>query len=202
MLAAAGAATVATALAVWVVPAFSGGTSGQWTWVSGPVLHDDGLGTAILTAHNASGEQQTVSVRAINPNGTTVDPSGSGGLTIPPGQNTQFSYDCSSGFGCSRVYELTTSSDDVVVGLAYDLIESTGVAWNGNVPPGGFTVFGPNQESVPSNVQAIAGGTAAIQTDTAKLQTENAALKADVAKLRKDAKKMRKQLKKVLKAVR
>lgn len=210
-VAAAAIAAVAAALALWVVPAFSGGAPGEWTWVSGQVFADGtpDTGTAILTAYNGSSDPQQVTVRAINPNGTTVAPTGPATQTIAPGATLQFGWDCAVGFGCVRVFELRTQSPDVVAGLIYDEPETTGTSYTGLVAPGGFQVFGPNQGSTASTVQTISGAAGALQTDTAKLQSDNATLKADTAalqvdtaKLRKDNKQLKKRLKQVLKAVR
>jgi hypothetical protein len=219
----AGVTAVAAALVLWVVPAFSGGTAGQWTWVSGTIVTDDETSAAQLIAYNGSSESQEVSARAINPNGSTVASSPAGTATVQPGRTAGFTWDCSSGFGCARVYELTTPSDDVVVSLVYDEFDTTGLTYRGLVPPGGFTVFGPDQESAASTVVAVNGATAALQTKTAALQDDTAGLKNDTAELktdiatlqtdvgglkndtaqlRKGNEKLKKQLKRVLKAVR
>ena len=210
-LAAAGIAAVAAALVVWVVPAFSGGTAGKWTWVSGAVFQDNApdFGTAVMVAYNGGSEPQEVTVRGIEPGGATVAPTTSATATIQPGKASQWSWDCVSGFGCQHVYELTTASDDVVPSLIIDEVATTGLTYAGLVPPGAFTVFGPDGNTVDSTAQSVSGATAALQAeadslqgDAAQVKADTAQLKADTAKLRKDNKKLRKQLKRVLKAVR
>jgi hypothetical protein len=212
-------------MVIWVVPAFSGGSAGEWTWVSGQVFTDNlpDNGTGVMTAYNGSSSPQTVSVRAINPNGTSATPTTPASATVDPGETESWSWDCSSGLGCARVFELRTQSPDVVPSVIYDEVETTGLLYGGLVPPSGFVVFGPDQSSTAASTQAISGATAALEAktddlqaktaalqddtaklkaDTAALQDGNAALQANSAKLQKTAKKLKKQLKKVLKAVR
>lgn len=211
MFAAAAVAAIAVALAAWVVPAFSGGTSGQWTWVSGPVFQDNApdFGTAVMTAYNGGAQPADVTVRGINPNGTNAAPTLAATATIPAGETRQWSWDCSTGFGCLRTFELTTASQDVVPSVIFDTVETTGLTYTGLVPPGGFIVFGPNGASAAAGVQAIAGATAAVQADTAQLRADSTAVKSDTttvksdtAQLRRTLKKVRKQLKKIQRAVR
>jgi hypothetical protein len=229
MLAGAGLAAVVAALAIWVVPAFSGGTANEWTWVSGTILSDNTSGSTILVAYNESSADEQVTVKATNLNGTTTSPSSPATATIPAGQVAQWGWDCSIGFGCPRVYELHTHSADVVPSLLYDENDASQLL-TGLVSPGDFQVFGPNQLSTAATDQNISNAnaffqaeiqdlqgktadlqdkTAALQGDTTKLKSDTAALEAgnatlqgDTAQLRKTSKKLQKQLKKVLKAVR
>ena len=227
----AGVAALATALAIWVVPAFSGGTAGEWTWVSGQVLSDDDPGSSGIAAYNGSSDPQQVTVRALNADGSTAPPTVAATVTVAPGTTATWPWNCASAGGCSRVYEVHTQSPDVVPSLVYDEPGTAGVGpFTGLVPAGGFQVFGPNQSSAEATTQAISAATAALQAqvtqlqdktaalddktaalqndttqlkaDTAALQNGNAAVKTDTARLRKDSKKLKKQLKKLLKAVR
>jgi hypothetical protein len=220
-----GVAAIAAATALWVVPAFSGGTAGEWTWVSGQVFTDNlpDNGTGVMAAYNGSSGPQSVTVRAIDPDGSTPAPTTAATVTIDPGKTASWSWDCTSGFGCARVFELRAQSPDVVPSLIFDEVGTTNLTYAGLVPPSGFVVFGPDQSSTAATTQAISGATAALQVktddlqaktaalqddtaklkaDTTELQDGNAALQASSAKLSKTAKKLKKQLKKVLQAVR